>query len=155
MQRITITLDDALMAELDQLIVVRGYQSRSEAVRDVARAGIQQALLETNTAPDCVAALVYVYSHGARDLALRLAQLFHDHHDLAVATTHLPLNHESGLEVAMLKGATAEVRTLANLVLAERGVQYGRAVIVPTTMGEVEHRHGGKNAHSHTHIRTR
>jgi metal-responsive CopG/Arc/MetJ family transcriptional regulator len=33
MQRVTITLDDELMAELDAIIAARGYQNRSEAIR--------------------------------------------------------------------------------------------------------------------------
>ncbi|HEY3680077.1 MAG TPA: ribbon-helix-helix protein, CopG family, partial [Bradyrhizobium sp.] len=43
MQRITITLDDELMEQLDAVIAERGYQNRSEAIRDFARAGMQQA----------------------------------------------------------------------------------------------------------------
>jgi CopG family nickel-responsive transcriptional regulator len=155
MQRITITLDDALMAELDQLIAARGYQGRSKALRDLARVGIQQALLEMNGAPECVAALVYVYDYNARDLALRLAELFHEHHDLSVATTHIPLNHESGMEVAMLRGPTADVRELGDLVLTERGVRHGRVVIVPVAVDEHKHRHNGPHARPHTHIRAR
>jgi CopG family nickel-responsive transcriptional regulator len=155
MQRVTITVDDDLLAALDRLIEMRGYQGRSEAIRDVARAGIQLALLETNSAPDCVAALVYVYDHAARELARRLASLFHDHHDLSVATMHVPLNHDSGMEVAMLKGPTARVQNLANMVLAERGVRYGRTVIVPAVTDADSHAHDAAGSHPHTHIRTR
>ncbi|HXW28290.1 MAG TPA: ribbon-helix-helix protein, CopG family, partial [Xanthobacteraceae bacterium] len=36
MQRITITVDDDLMDDLDRIIAARGYQNRSEAVRDLA-----------------------------------------------------------------------------------------------------------------------
>ena len=43
MQRVTITLDDELMKELDAFIAARGYQNRSEAIRDLARAGIREA----------------------------------------------------------------------------------------------------------------
>ena len=46
MQRITITLDDELMADLDALIAERGYQNRSEAIRDLTRAGMQQTAQE-------------------------------------------------------------------------------------------------------------
>ena len=37
MERITISLDTELAAEFDRLIAERGYQNRSEAVRDVLR----------------------------------------------------------------------------------------------------------------------
>src|ERR1700754_5230716 len=61
MHRVTITLDDDLMAELDHMIEERGYQNRSEAIRDFARAGMQQAAQDAGNNGDCVAALVYVY----------------------------------------------------------------------------------------------
>ena len=75
MHRVTITVDDELMAELDQLIVARGYKGRSEAIRDFARVGIQQALLEDNDAPHCVAAVVYVYDHATRNGRFELTPL--------------------------------------------------------------------------------
>ena len=154
LQRVTMTIDDDLMAELDRLIAARGYKGRSEAMRDVARAGIQQALLEANEAPDCVAAIVYVYEHAAHDLARKLSSTFHDHHDLSVANMHVPLNHESGLEVAILKGPTEHIRQLAQSVLAERGVRNGKIIIVPAIMESGEHRHED-TTDRHTHIRTR
>ena len=42
MQRVTVTLDDALAAELDAVVRRRGYQNRSEAMRDLLRSGLQQ-----------------------------------------------------------------------------------------------------------------
>ena len=156
MQRVTITVDDDLMEELDRLIAAKGYKGRSEAIRDVARAGIQQALLEANDAPTCVAALVYVYDHGTRDLARRLSALFHDHHDLSVATMHVHLNHSSGMEIALLKGATNAVRRLGDAVLAQRGVRHGGLTIIPALTEPDAHTHDdGPDGHVHTHIRTR
>ena len=79
MQRVTITLDDELMTELDRIIAARGYQNRSEAIRDLARAGIRQEAATLGEQGECVAALVYVYDHNARQLSKRLADTFHDH----------------------------------------------------------------------------
>ena len=42
MQRITITIEDDLLAEIDAAAEARGYQNRSEIIRDLARAGLQQ-----------------------------------------------------------------------------------------------------------------
>ena len=39
MQRITITIDDDLLEAVDGLMARRGYASRSEAFRDLARDG--------------------------------------------------------------------------------------------------------------------
>ena len=104
MQRVTVTLDDDLMAELDAIIAERGYQNRSEAIRDLARAGIKEAAPDSGRGRDCVAALVYVYDHEARQLSKRLARAYHDQHELSLASLHVHLDHDTCLEVTALRG---------------------------------------------------
>ena len=148
MQRVTITLDDDLMAELDRMIEEHGYQNRSEAIRDFARAGMQQAARDAGkNSGDCVAALVYVYDHAARDLSSRLVNNFHDHHDLSLATLHVHLDDDSCMEVTALRGASGDVRHLADHVIAERGVRYGRVVMIPTAPEKKAT--GRKRSHGH------
>lgn len=132
MQRITITLDDDLMQDLDKMIVERGYQNRSEAIRDLARAGMQQTSAQNSPTGDCVAALVYVYDHAARDLSRRLVENYHGHHDLSLATLHVHLDDDICMEVTALKGTAGEVQHFADHIIAERGVKYGRVVMIPT-----------------------
>jgi len=151
MQRITITLDDDLMADLDRVMAARGYQNRSEAIRDLARAGLQQAAQDAGASRDCVAALAYVYDHSARDLARRLVHAFHEHHDLSLATLHVHLDHASCMEVTVLKGRTRDVQTFADHVIAERGVRHGRVFIVPVELGNEVHAHADAPAHRHSH----
>jgi CopG family nickel-responsive transcriptional regulator len=150
MQRVTITLDDDLMDDLDRIIAARGYQNRSEAIRDLARSGLEQAAVEVAGSRHCVAALVYVYDHHARDLPKRLTQEFHDHHDLSQATLHVHLDEASCLEVTVLKGRGAEVQSFANHVIAERGVRHGHVVYVPSTESTT-HSHTHSHGHGHTH----
>lgn len=150
MQRVTITLDDDLMADLDRIIAARGYQNRSEAIRDLARSGLEQAAVEVAGSRHCVAALVYVYDHHARELPKRLTQEFHAHHDLSQATLHVHLDQESCMEVTVLKGRGAEVQSFANQVIAERGVRHGHVVYVPAPEG-MAHSHSHPHAHDHAH----
>jgi CopG family nickel-responsive transcriptional regulator len=154
MQRVTITLDDDLMVELDRIIEARSYQNRSEAIRDLARSGLQQAANEVAGSQHCVAALVYVYNHEARELPKRLTRDFHEHHDLAQATLHIHLDEESCMEVSVLKGLGSEVQAFANHVIAERGVRHGHVVYVPATEAMAHtrsHSHSHGRGHAHTH----
>ncbi|MEJ0016378.1 MAG: nickel-responsive transcriptional regulator NikR [Acetobacteraceae bacterium] len=154
MQRVTITLDDSLMAELDTLIATRGYQNRSEAIRDLTRAGLQQTASTTAPGQQCVGALVYVYDHGVRELTKRLTHAFHDHHSMAISTLHVHLDHASCMEITVLKGKAADVAQFAESIIAERGVKHGRLVTVPVEISAERHRHGGQSSpHEHTHVR--
>ena len=133
MQRITITIEDDLLAEIDAAAKARGYQNRSEIIRDLARAGLRQSAENAEASGPCVAALVYIYDHAARDLSKRLVQNFHGHHDLSLATLHVHLDDDSCMEVTALKGASGDVQHFADHIIAERGVRYGRIVMIPTS----------------------
>ena len=91
MQRVTITIDEDLVAELERYMAARGYANRSEAIRDLARSGLQQHAMQAAGRQQCLAALIYVYDHHQRELPKRLTSDFHDHHDLARATLARPL----------------------------------------------------------------
>ena len=155
MQRVTVTLDDELIVELDRFMKGRGYHNRSAAIRDLARAGMQQARGEASDDGDCVAALVYVYDHTVRELAKRLADAHHSHHDLSVAAMQVHLDHASCMEVALLRGRMREVHHFAEHVIAERGVRHGRLVAVPVDVKQETHAHGEDEAKRHPHIHVR
>jgi CopG family nickel-responsive transcriptional regulator len=155
MQRVTITIDDELDAELDRFMKARGYANRSEAIRDLARSGLQQAATEVGGTRPCVAALVYLYDHEARELPKRLTRDFHDRHDLAQATLHVHLDHESCMEVTVLKGRGADVQQFADHIISERGVRHGHVVYLPAdgahTHGGASHSHEHGHGHGHSH----
>ena len=145
MNRITITMEDDLLEEIDAMVGEHGYQNRSEVIRDLARSGLVQKSEEMGSKSGaCVGALIYVYDHAARHLSQRLVESAHHHHDVAVATMHVHLDDDSCLEVTALKGSRDDIQHFTDHVIAERGVRYGRAVIIPTnfkTAPAKPHRH--------------
>jgi CopG family transcriptional regulator, nickel-responsive regulator len=150
MERFTISLDEKLASEFDRLIRERGYLNRSEAVRDMLRGKLDTLRLQESQAPFCVASLSYVYNHHERDLAERLTELQHHHHDLVVAATHVHLDHDNCLETVMLRGATETVRRFADTLIAERGVRHGQVNLVPVDEDAGHgHAHGYRHIHSH------
>jgi len=131
LQRITITVDDELMAELDRMIDEGGYPNRSEAIRDLARLGLRNAATDAGEVRDCVGVLSYVYDHEARDLARRLTTSHHHHRDISVASLHVHLDAEQCLEISVLKGRSDELREFADTIVSQRAVTYGELKIVP------------------------
>jgi CopG family nickel-responsive transcriptional regulator len=148
MQRFTISLDEALAAEFDKLIAARGYDNRSEAVRDILRAHLDRLRESQHAQGHCVANLSYVYNHHERELADRLTRLQHAHHDLTIASMHAHLDHEHCLETVLLKGPASRVREFAHALIAERGVRHGQLNVVMVDVTR-SHSHGSGPAHSH------
>jgi CopG family nickel-responsive transcriptional regulator len=150
MQRLTITIDHDLLAEVDDFMAQRGYANRSEAFRDLLRGGLERASTESSDSRNCIATLSYVYDHAARELPKRLTQEAHDHSGLAQATLHVHIDHESCLEVTVLKGKSTEVKAFADHVIAERGVRHGHVAMMPIEASQ-SHAHGHGHAHEHGH----
>ena len=161
--RITITIEPELLAGLDAFVGAKGYAGRSEALRDLLRERLQTEATAEDGGGQCIAALTYVYDHHKRQLANRLTDLHHDHHDLTIATMHVHLDHESCLEVAVLRGDVEQVRRLSEGVISQSGVRYGHTHVVPVRIAvQSHHHHGdaetghshGPGTHAHEHIRT-
>jgi CopG family nickel-responsive transcriptional regulator len=150
MERFTISLAEELAREFDTLIAARGYENRSEAVRDLIRLALESQRRDRQPHAHCVANLSYVYNHHERDLADRLVELQHRYHDLCVSTLHAHLDHEHCLESVILRGHLDEVQAFADRLIAERGVRHGQLNVVTAELG---HRHAHAREHGHGHGR--
>jgi len=152
MQRVTISIDDALDESLARAARERRYQSRSEAVRDLVREGLERWRLEDVEAERCVANLSYIVDRRVRSLPQRIAEMQHAHHDLVSASTVVRLDHFASLETVVLKGTTAAVRAFADAVRAERGIRFGAINILSVKSDEPQHAPGDHAHPAHTHL---
>ena len=143
MRRVTLSLDDDLADQFDQWAERHQYGTRSEAFRDLLRAQLETETLAKGGTQDCAAAVSFVYDHHERQLASRLAEAQHAHHDICLSTMHVHLDHDSCLETTVLRGPMDAVVRFAEELIAERGVRLGKILVVPMT----EHGH----SHPHTH----
>jgi CopG family nickel-responsive transcriptional regulator len=126
--RISISLENVLLSAFDADIQSRGYATRSEAIRDLIRAHLIRAEAgDAKASPNeqVVGIVTLVYDHHARELAARLIDKQHHHHNLVVSGLHIHLGARHCLEVSVLRGPLAEVRHLGEELLATRGVLHG------------------------------
>jgi len=153
LERITISLDDDLAQHFDQFMSQRGYGNRSEAIRDLIREKLETERLEKGKGGDCIGSLNYVYNHHERELAAKLTSAQHHHHDLAVSTLHVHLDHDHCMETVVLKGPVETVRSFANSVISRPGVRHGQLYLVPVSIEEATHDHGSDSHAPHVHAR--
>jgi CopG family nickel-responsive transcriptional regulator len=132
-----------------RLIRERGYDNRSEAVRDILREKLETSRLDHEEAPHCIAALSYIYNHHQRDLAERLTALPSiEHHDLTLAAMHAHLDHDNCIETVILRGPTKAVREFAHAHAGRaRRAPRRSSTWYPPTSGTPPHQH----QHGHHH----
>jgi len=131
--RFGISMDERLLSRFDDLIAGKGYDNRSEAIRDL----IRNALVEDRWGRDdeeIVGTVTLVYDHHTRDLGDKLIERQHTHHQAIVSTLHVHLDAHHCLEVLVVKGTARKVRQLADELIGTRGVKHGK--LVTTTTGQ-------------------
>lgn len=153
MERFTISLDDPLAHDFDQMIASKGYGSRSEAVRDLIRQALEAQQAPRYASPFSVAVLSYVYNHHEKALADRLMSAQHEHHDLVISTMHAHLDHDHCLEAVFLQGPTSAVQQFAQQTIAQSGVRHGAINLVAAEAEPGRHWHGDGHSHLHSHLR--
>jgi CopG family transcriptional regulator, nickel-responsive regulator len=144
LSRIGIALDSDLLAQFDRSIGKRGYTNRSEAFRDLIR---DQLVSEQTATPDApvVGTITLIYDHHAHGVTEKLTELQHGQHRLVVSTSHAHLDHDSCLEVLIVRGKSAHVESFASRLIGLKGVQHGRLVMsVPAHALELQHENSHK-----------
>lgn len=154
MERFTISLDDKLASQFSSYIEKKGYNNRSEAVRDIIRDVLETGRKEF-TGVDCIGTLTYMYDHHERELARRLTQEHHNHHDLSISTLHVHLDHSNCMETVVVRGKISEIQHFADHIIAEPGVRHGHLYLIPADVELDSHSHGDTGLgpkHNHIHI---
>jgi len=131
LERIGVSLDSALLADFDKLIAQQGYQSRSEALRDLVRQRLSTERLSDPEA-QAVAAVFLVYDHHAANLTEKLIGLQHSHLLHAISSMHVHLDKHDCLEIIVLRGQVGEINRVGEQILSMKGVKLGRVNLVAT-----------------------
>jgi len=130
-ERIGVSLDKKLLSMFDGLITKRGYQSRSEAIRDLVRQQLSSERV-TNPKAKAVAAVLLVYDHHATKLMERITSLQHSHILQTISSIHIHLDEHDCLEVIVLRGCVGEIQRTAENIISLKGVKLGRINLVAT-----------------------
>ena len=106
---------------------IRGA-NRSEAIRDLIRRRLVEEEWKDDRRP-VVGTLTLVYDHEKRELADKLLETGHEHHDEILATLHVHLDESRCLEVMALRGRPSRLREIADLLSGMKGVMHGQLVM--------------------------
>ena len=127
-ERIGVSLEKNLLTDFDKLIANKGYQSRSEAIRDLIR---EQLSIDKASDPKttAIAVVCLVYDHHATKLMQKLTHLQHSHLLQTISSLHIHLDEHNCLEVAVIRGNGSKVKEIADRLISTKGVKHGKLVM--------------------------
>jgi CopG family transcriptional regulator, nickel-responsive regulator len=130
LKRFGVSMEGNLLRKFDYLVKQRGYENRSEAVRDLVRDALIQQSWEDNEQIVAGTILLF-YNHHQRNLLEELTSIQHSMHDMVLATTHFHLDHNSCLELIVVKGKVKDIQKFSNSLTSLKGVEYGKFTVAP------------------------
>lgn len=129
--RFTTSLPQPLLSSLDEMVREKGYDNRSLAIADMIRDHLVEHRQQHGD-HEIAGTITIVYDHHKRHLQSLLTVLQHDHTDIIISTLHVHLDHDNCLEVLVVRGPAASVKSMADAVIATKGVKHGRLTITST-----------------------
>lgn len=134
LMRVGISLPENLLNKFDEIILQRGYSSRSEGVRDAIRSYIVNFEWMSDVQGERVGVITIVYSHSQRGLEDNLTEIQHEFGALIQSSLHVHLDHDNCLEVVVLRGEGQDVRKAAERMMSLKGVKHVK--LTTTSLGK-------------------
>jgi len=130
--RFGVSLDHHLLDDFDHVVRRRRYATRSEALRDLIREELVSQEWAGETDKESVATITFVYDHHVRGLSRKLTHIQHDFQGHIMAGMHVHLDHNHCLEVLVVKGKGAQIRSVADALVSVKGVKHGKLTMTTT-----------------------
>lgn len=131
--RISVSLPPALLDQLDAMVAMRGYESRSQAIGEMVN--YQLAEHKRKLGDDVmVGTVTLLYDRSTRNVQKQLADLQYQHIDEVVSSLHVHLDHNQVMEVVLVQGHAQRLQAIANAMLTLRGVVTGRLQLLAALM---------------------
>ncbi len=126
-KRFGVSLEEDILARLDQLVKKSKFPNRSQAIRYLIKDTLVEEKINKNKI--VAGAIVIVYDHHKRELNNKLMNVQHDYHELVLSTQHVHLEHDLCLETIAVKGNAQKLTELADMIIGTKGIKHGKFVM--------------------------
>ena len=126
--RISVSLSEQLLNNLDNMVRERGFESRSQAIAEM----IHQQLAEHSKerGQDLMAGTInLVYDHATPGLHKHLSSLQYDFIDEVISSLNVNLVDNKTLQVILVQGPAGKLKMIADKMITCRGVLSGKLIM--------------------------
>jgi CopG family transcriptional regulator, nickel-responsive regulator len=128
--RFGISMDAKLLAQFDHRIARKGYDNRSEAIRDLVRADLVTKEWE-HTTGEVVGTISLVYDHHLRQLPKRLTSFQHGHYQTILSSLHVHLDETIVWKFWLSKKRNRRFMLLPNALLQRKASSMDASLLRP------------------------
>lgn len=125
--RFGVSLDEELLAALDQYVTDNHFANRSQAIRHL----IEKNLTEEKWKCDNIVAgaVVLVFNNQKTDILQKSAEIQLQYSDVILSVQGFFLNDSNYLEIIAVKGASKRLTEVSDKLISIKGIQHGKLVM--------------------------
>jgi CopG family nickel-responsive transcriptional regulator len=126
--RISVSLPEELLMQLDGMVVERGFESRSQAIADMINHQLTEHREELGQ--DIMAGTInIVYDHSIPGVQKQLSDLQHEYIDEVISALNVNLEQKQTMAVILVQGPARKLKMIANRMTTCRGVRSGKLLM--------------------------
>ena len=131
LERISITIPQDVLQQLDGMVNTRGYANRSQAINEILNREITEYNYEIG---DQVMAgsITLFYQNSKANLQTRLATIQRKHIAEVISSLHVLLEEDHTMEVLLVQGPVKKLREIADKLISTKGVKSGTLTLTTT-----------------------
>jgi CopG family transcriptional regulator, nickel-responsive regulator len=134
--RISISLPEKLLRDLDRMVKQRGFGSRSQAVNEMLHNALTEHSNEVG-GDVMVGIIALFYNNAVPGLQKQLADLQVRYIDEVISSLHVHLMDNKTMEVVLVQGPAPTLQMISDEMTAKRGVISGRIHLVAALIPQV------------------
>ncbi|MGL4669607.1 MAG: nickel-responsive transcriptional regulator NikR [Methanobacteriaceae archaeon] len=122
--RISMSLPTKLLADFDEVLKDRGYQSRSKGIRDALKDYIVRYQWMNEMEGQRIGVITVIYDHHYTNVMENLADIQHDFRSNINASMHIHMSEKHCMEVIIVQGDITEIRELTEKMMRLKGIEH-------------------------------
>ena len=122
------SIEADLLGRFDELVRRKGYETRSEVLRNLMRDYLVANEWELDD-KQAIGTITLVFDHHSGELSERLTEIQHAYHDSILSALHVHLDAHTCLEVIIVRGRGCTLQEVADRLITAKGVLHGKLVI--------------------------
>ena len=136
MVRMSVSLPEALLKQLDTMVTARGFESRSQAIAEMISHHVTEHKRQLGN-EIMAGTITLLYDHSTPRLQKALADVQHEHIEEVISSLHVHLMHSQTMEVILVQGPAATLQLIADKLITNRGVISGKLQLNTTLLPQI------------------
>ena len=122
--RFGVSLDEELLAALDQYVTDNHFSNRLQAIRHLIEKNLTEEKWKCNNI--VAGAVVLVFDNQKTDILQKSAEIQLKYNDVILSVQGFLLNDSNYLEIIAVKGASKRLTEVSDKLISIKGIQHGK-----------------------------